>query len=349
MSRRNYIQFFILYIVCSNTTEISYLLGFLFMTELVVVHSNLLIDASYNVTTDEMRVILLASAKIDSRGKSSGTVELFPSEYSEYFGVSNKNVYRVMRDAAKTLGRKPVVMPVSGTSKKKEIYWISEQEYDSSDNGTSLKISFTDKIIPHLFELKENYGIALFKQAAKLRSPFAVRLYQQLMKHKSLRSSREGEAIVVTLEVDQLKSLGGYHGVYKTWSNFKARVVAPCVKLINDKTDISVIWEPVRRGRVIYAVKFSYILEESTNPAPARPRLMRRPKVAKGSAKELDWMRENLARLKAYKAELAEYDPTALMDIRDLERMLSYSKLLDRVTHMQVKEELAQRKRKKSR
>lgn len=316
------------------------------MSGLTVVHSNELVEAAYSLNVDEMRLILLAATKIDSRKPDIGEIELFPSEFVGAFGTNSKNVYRSLKQAAKGVGRKPIIIPLVGTTKVRELYWLSYNEYDNDDNGTSIKLKFNPELSPYLFDLKNNFTVIKFEQAAKLNTPFSFRLYQWLIKAKNLDNSKEGHSVQVVLDIDWIKSQAGLQGKHERWSKFSEKVIQPAVELINAKTDISVIWKPIKQGRKVHAIKFNYVVEAGALAKPVRPRLKRRPKVVKGSHEEGVWMRKNLALLLDYKKALKEYDCTAKLGIKDVERIAEYSSICDRLTHDRAEKELLARRKK---
>ena len=314
---------------------------------LTVVHSNELVEAAYSLNVDEMRLILLATTKIDSRKPDIGEVEIYPSEFVGAFGTDVKNVYRSLKQAVKGVGRKPIIIPIVGTAKVRELYWLSYNEYDNDDNGTSIKLKFNPELSPYLFELKNNFTVIKFEQAAKLNTPFSFRLYQWLIKAKNFEKMKEGHSTQVTLEVDWIKTQSGLDGKYERWDVFKERVIQPAIGLINARTDISVIWKPIKQGRKVHAIQFNYVEEKAQVSKPLRPRLFRRPKVVKGSHEEGIWMRKNLTLLLDYEKTLKEYDNAAKLDIKDVERIAEYSSICDRVTHERVKKELLSRRKKR--
>jgi len=314
---------------------------------LTIVHSNELVEAAYSLDVNEMRLIILAASKVDSRKPDIGVIELFPSEFQSAFGIISNNVYRAMRRAIKGINRKPIVMPLLGTTKTREFSWLLFNEYDNQDNGTSIRLKFNPELSPYLFELKENFTILQFENAAKLNTPFSFRLYQWLIKAQNLDRSKKGLTIQVILEVDWIKTQAGLAGKYERWDKFSQVVIQPAIENINSKTDISVIWKPIRRGRKIHAIQFNYTLERGELTVPARPRLKRRTKAIAGSHNEGVWMRENLAILIKYQQDLKSYDPSMKLSIEDLKRIVLYSKNIDQRIYSEAKKELKDRQYKK--
>ncbi len=314
------------------------------MSDLTVVHSNELIEAAYSLNIDEMRVILLAATKIDSRKSDIGEIEIFPHEFVSSYQTNSKNVYRSLKQAIKGVGRKPIIMPIIGTTKVRELFWLSYNEYDNDDDGTSIKLKFNPELFPYLFELKDNFTIIKFENAAKLSTPFSFRLYQWLIKAKNLNSSKDGDSIQVVLEIDWIKSQSGLEGKYERWAKFSEKVIQPAIQKINLNTDISVIWKPLKQGRKIYAIQFNYVLEKDESCIkPLRPRLYRRPKVLKGSHEEGVWMRKNLSLLMEYEERLKRYDDKEKIALSDLRKIAEYASICDRNTEIRARKEIKSR------
>lgn len=316
--------------------------------KLTVVHSNELIEAGYGHTIDEMRLLNLALTKIDSRKENPGIIDIYPEEFSEMFSLNDQNVWRNMKNAIDEIMSKPVKMyrhDENGKEKVVQIAWLVESEYYSNqEGGTKLSIEFSPKVTPFLFELKDRFTSLNFEYASRLTTPFSYRLYSWLMESKNLNKNKQGGTVCVELEINWMKERAGLKGEYERWVNFRDRVIQPAVDQINSKTDISVIWRPVKESRSVKSISFNYALEDATFAKPIRPRLFRRPKVTAGSHAEGEWMRKNLRLLMAYEVELNKYDPKARIEMADLRKMVNYAdKTGQSQTHLRLNKELENR------
>lgn len=318
--------------------------GFMDRKIFTVVQSNELIEAAYSLTVDEMRLILLASSKVDSRRSNVGQITIYPDEFSKAFNLPKKHVYDNLRKSVSQIMRKPVVFFEDG--ERIERAWLIENRYKSDPtDGTYITIQFSPLIEPYLFDLKEKFTVVDLEKAAKLNTPFSFRLYQWLVKAKNLRLNKDGCSIAVELEIEWMKEQSGNKGSYPQWRDYKERVIQPAVDQINSKTDISVIWKPIKQGRKVSSIQFNYVIEEASFAKPVRPRLSRRPKVTKGSHEEGVWMRKNLRILLEYERDLKLYDCKAKLEIKDVERIAEYSSICDHVTHKRAKKELLARRK----
>ena len=317
-------------------------------SSLTVVQANDLIEASYNISIDEMRLISFVASKIDSRQKSIGAVKIYPSDFAEAFGLDRHNMHRNLINALKSLANKSVTMPLD---EKRNIVlpWLGMGIYERQpDDGSHVVVAFSQHIEPYLFELKDRFTAINFEHAAKLTTPFSFRLYQWLYKAKNLNNSKQGGAVAVQLEINWMKSQAALVGDYDRWDNFNNRVLGPAVERINANTDISVIYQPIKTGRKVTAVKFTYAVEVGVIEKPLRPRLARRPKVLKGSHEEGVWMRKNLALLLDYETKLKAYDAEAKLTLPDLRKMVEYAAIAEPELQQRLKKEIEERTTKKA-
>ena len=316
------------------------------MVGLTVVQANELVDASYNLSIDELRVVARGSTKVDSRQKRVGEIRIESSEFITAYGLEKNNrAYSSLRDAVRSLMRKPVRI-VQG-ERVFEFAWLQMNEYSLGD-GSHVVIEFSPRIEPYLFELKDRFTAINFEYAAKLNTPFSFRLYQWLYKAKKLKSAKSGlDTISVQLDIEWMKAQSGLTDKHRTWGKFRDKVITPALDRINANTDLSVLYESIKAGRKVVAVKFTYVVEVGSIEKPLRPRLLRRPKVTKGSHEEGVWMRKNLALLLDYEAKLKAYDKAARLTLPDLRKMLEYASVAEKELQIRLSDELKKRQAKR--
>lgn len=332
------------------------------MNELTIVQHNALIESSYRLDLDEMRLLNLALTKIDSRKENIGIIEIYPDEFSEMFNLSKKNIWRNMKNSLNSIMTKPIRIKWNdqqGKPKEKMISWLGSTEYfTKQSDGTKIELNFTKDIAPYLFELKANFTKINFEYVSRLNTPFSFRLYQWLTREYK---TKKGEYYDLTMTLDEIKHSAGFRkNSYPQWRDFKARVIQPAVDAINQKTNLSGDYTVITKGKKAYALTFTYIdeIQKSTkaiengksveliNTKPIRPRLLRRPKVKAGSHEEGEWQKANLKLLANYLQELKAWDPIAKLTISDLRKLVSYSKVFDQSLHKNMQKELLERQKK---
>ncbi|MCK5816240.1 MAG: hypothetical protein KAH07_09880, partial [Flavobacteriaceae bacterium] len=116
----------------------------------------------------------------------------------------------------------------------------------------------------------------------------------------------------------------------------------------------------IKKGNKIHALTFTYIDEMEkaisaeingeifsfSEKKPIRPRLLRRPKVKKGSHEEGVWQKANFGKLSLYQDQLKAWDSSARLTIPDLKKLIEYSRLFGIKTHEIAIKELVKRQSK---
>lgn len=332
------------------------------MNELTIVQHNALIESSYRLDLDEMRLLNLALTKIDSRKANIGIIEIYPDEFAKMFNLKKKNIWRNMKNSLNSIMTKPVrikFLDARGKPKERIISWLGSTEYFTEQtDGTKIELNFTEDIAPYLFELKANFTKINFEYVSRLNTPFSFRLYQWLTREYK---TEKGGYYDLTMTLEAIKHSAGFgNKAYPQWRDFKSRVIQPAVDAINQRTNLSISYTVITKGKKAHALTFTYIDEmqkaaksfengeaiELTNPKPIRPRLLRRPKVKAGSVEEGEWQKANLKLLFNYLQALKAWDPVAKLTIADLKKLVSYSKIFDLSLHEKMQKELFERQKK---
>lgn len=300
------------------------------LNKLTVVQGNDLLEGAYSVTLDEMRLLNLALAHIDSRKpQPEALYRLYPQDYQRIYGLNPTSSHRQLREAAESLMKKPVTIyqtdRKSGKLRTVQLSWFSRLEYVSQDEQSAVVLRFGQDVAPYLYDLKESFTKLNFINIAKLDTPFSVRLYSWLIKAKNLYGRKGSKAIEVTLELDWMREKAGLKGKYEDYRDFRQKLLEPTINRINANTDISVVWEPIKKGRTVVSIKFAYVDEATPQISkPLRPRLPRRPAVTVGSALEGEWALKCIAVMEEYRTLLTAYDPLEKLPLVDLRKLAGW-------------------------
>lgn len=119
------------------------------------------------------------------------------------------------------------------------------------ENEATVKFMFANAIIPMLVELERNFTSYEIEQVAHLRSRYAMRLYECLIRFKASKT--------LTITLDELRfRFGLLPDEYILMSNFKNRVLDLAVREINANTDITVSYDQHKQGRTITGFTFKF-------------------------------------------------------------------------------------------
>lgn len=226
------------------------------MSELIV-KGNALIEASYTLGLAEQRLILLAIIEARETGQgidSNSLLRVHAHAYAEQFSIDKNNSYEVIKDASKGLFDRYVTYhdknPKNGNDRSFHCRWVDKIGYEKA-NGT-VYMRFTSDVVPLITRLEEQFTSYEIEQVATLDSSYAIRLYELIIKWRSIGKTP-------TFELKKFRQQIGVEDTqYKTMSNFKSRVLDPAMSQINEHTDINVTYEQKKEGRSIVGFGFKF-------------------------------------------------------------------------------------------
>ncbi|MEH8210460.1 replication initiation protein [Gallibacterium anatis] len=214
---------------------------------LIVVKSNNLVEASYKLTLDEMRILLLTIGKIDpSVENHHRDFEFTVAEFVENFGVDEKIAYQQVQAAVDKLGGRWAVLEDTPKVRRKAIF-LTDQTYFKGEGR--FQIVLHEKLMPFVSEIKNKFTKYNLEYVAKFSGFHSIRLYEILAQYR-LRGWREVSLV-------ELKEWLQISDKYNRYNNFNQRVLNPAINEINEKSDLFVEVEPIKRGRSIVSLKFT--------------------------------------------------------------------------------------------
>lgn len=310
---------------------------------LTVVQGNDLIEGTHKVSIDEYRLLNLALSKVDSvNPQPNQPYVLTTNDFQEVYGASHKT-HEKLKSAARLLMKKPIITYQTDHKTKKsktvEIAWFSMIKYDNS----AVELYFSEFVRPYLYELKKNFTSVMFKNLAKLDTPFSIRLYLWLSKFRNFKKNKTVNGTIYTdIQLDWMRERGGLENKYTDYRILRRRLIEPAIEKINKNTDISVSFDAIKQGRTIVGIRFFYILEGLTKVKPVRKRLPRRPHVKHGSDAEGKWARECINLMSEYDLELV--DAGYKLEVGDLRKLQSWYAIIgDKFAIDEIEQEISGR------
>ena len=222
----------------------------------LVVKDNALMNASYNLSLVEQRLILLAI--IEARGSGKGInannpLVVHAESYINQFGVAKQTAYQALKDACKDLFARQFSYQekrgrgtINITSR-----WVSQVGY--IDDLATVELIFSPAVVPLITRLEAQFTKYDIEQISGLSSAYAVRLYELLICWRST-----GKTPVIEIP-EFRKRLGVLDDEYQRMERLKASILELSIKQINEHTDITVTYQQHKAGRVITGFTFSFI------------------------------------------------------------------------------------------
>ena len=225
----------------------------------LVVKANKLIEASYYLTLNEQRLILLAITKVrrDSALYTHDEFVISAEDWVSTFQVEPKNAYRDLQAISRQLFERYITIE-NTRGNPLMTRWISSIEYLAKDG--KLVITFAQNILPFLTVLEKEFTKYRLEFVSKMTSIYAVRLYELLVQWNST-GTRE-------IELDWLKKTFQITETYAEIRNFKARVIEPAITQINSHSDLTVSYTQRKTGRVVTHFTFVFSPKAAVEPKP---------------------------------------------------------------------------------
>lgn len=171
-------------------------------------------------------------------------------EYSKICGIdydSGQN-YQYVKDTLKKLRDKSMWMTLPDGSET-PVSWIDRVTTNKRSGLAHIRID--DRLVPYLFDLKQQFTQYQLYNILGMKSAFSVRIYE-LMKSYSFRHTIE-------LNLDELKHLLNVEDVksYNNYKDFRVKVLEKAQEEINELTDINMSFEPIKTGRKVTSIRFT--------------------------------------------------------------------------------------------
>ena len=218
----------------------------------LVVKDNSLIDASFNLSLVEQRLMLLAIVEARELDKLTPDtpIEVKATAYRDQYKTDKSEAYKQLADATKQLFNRQFsyLDKYKGEDCITVARWVNRASY-LNDNG-AVVLYMSSEVISMISRLEANFTQYLLEQVSDFKSKYSIRLYELLIKYRDVGNSKK-------FEIVELRSkLGLEDNEYKLNAVFKRDVLDKAIKEISDKTDIQIKYEQFKEGRVISHILF---------------------------------------------------------------------------------------------
>lgn len=234
--------------------------------DLTVVKANSLIEASYRLTLDEMRLLALTIGTMNPKSDQ----QIFEFSVSEFLAqfpdVNADRAYSQIKSAIERIAERWVITEDERHVTK--FRWVSSQTYFKNEGR--FKIALTNEIMPYLTQLKGQFTQYQLNHISGFSSVHSIRLYELLTQYK-----RIGDRYI---SVEDLKKWLQLEEKYDRYNNLNQWVLLPALAEINEKSDLFVEYEPIKRGRKIVGIEFNITHEK---PVKERPKFPHKNKYGK--------------------------------------------------------------------
>ena len=214
--------------------------------ESILVQSNSLIMANYDMTAMEQKLFLLLVSTINKNDKDIKTTSFRVKDIADVMDISTQVLYRDLSKICKSLMSRIVEIKIG--DKDWDIFNIIKYAKYRGKKGI-VTFEINERAKPYLLELKELFSIIQLDQVLMLEGKYTLRIYQQAKSNIYLGK--------YDMTVDDFKEkLKLTQKSYNQFSNIKLKILTPAIKEINDKTDIFIDVEEIKVGRKVNILRF---------------------------------------------------------------------------------------------
>lgn len=216
-----------------------------------VVKANELIQKSrFNLSLQQQKIVLYLISQITPYDEEFRTYEFSINEFCKVCGIdesSGKN-YLDLKTAIKDIADQSVWVTLPN-GQETLLRWI-EKPYINANSGL-VRIRLDEDMKPYLLQLKQNFTQYELIWTLSFRCKYSTRLYELI---KSIHYN-ELETYERTYNLAELKRILGAEN-YTIYNAFKTRVLDPAIKEINEFSDKTLTYFPLKTGRAIDRIKF---------------------------------------------------------------------------------------------
>lgn len=230
------------------------------MSQLIVVKSNEIVEASYKLTLNEQRLMLLAISKIANPKEALASGQVFKisgKDFSTFWNLDSKEGYKVLKKASENLIQRYARIKIHD-DKDPEAYlltnWISSCKYQPSFG--EIEICFADKVLPFLSQIKGGFTKYSLAEISGFKSIYGIRLYEMILQWKNSKKA-------LFFKVKDLRERFQLEEKqYKLFKDFRVYCIEKGVKDINSHSSYQVTEiEYLKTGRSITDIEIHFCLK----------------------------------------------------------------------------------------
>jgi len=223
------------------------------MSDLIAYKSNALIEASYKLSLQEQRFLLVCISRLKSGEDApppdeQKTLTITAAEFHEAFpDMGRQNAEAKLREAIDRLWDRSVI--IRDEVVREEFRWVQYRaQYFKGE--ARVQITFSDAIMPYLTQLKGQFTRVVVKNVSSLSSTYSIRIYELLQQFRST-----GER---TISLNDFRSMLAIEDKYQQFKDLNKMIIKPAIAELNKKSDLAVTAETVKKGRNVVALRFRF-------------------------------------------------------------------------------------------
>ena len=202
------------------------------MSDLIAYKSNALIEASYKLTLQEQRFLLVCISRLKSGEDSPSpdeqkTMTITAAEFHDAFpDMGRQHAEARLKEAIDRLWDRSVI--IKNEEKREEFRWVQYRaQYFKGE--AKVDITFSDAIMPYLTQLKGQFTRVVVKNVSSLSSTYSIRIYELLQQFRSTGDR--------TIAIDDFRTMLAVEDKYQQFKDLNKMIIKPAIAELNEKVN----------------------------------------------------------------------------------------------------------------
>lgn len=213
----------------------------------LVYQSNSLINANYDMTALEQKLLLINISTISKKDTNFYLNVFRVKELAELLDCTPEFLYKELPKLSKKIIGRVVEVYNEEKGELEQFNIIHYAKYKTKQGIIELEIN--PRATKYLLQLKTLFSSFELNNALHLSSKYSIRLYQ-ITKASSFKGTEY-------ISLDDFKSmLKLTQKSYDRFNNISGKILNPSIKEINEHTDLNLDYETVLAGRKAIGIKF---------------------------------------------------------------------------------------------
>ena len=215
-----------------------------------IVKSNAFVNAQYQLTPTQMKIIYLMALQIKPDDKDFQPYRLSVNEFRKELGQDNNQALytRLVEIVGDMMKKVIMVQNEEGEIEQFPLITFSKHKLDGQ-----IEIRFVPEVRSSLLNIKERFTILDYNAIFSLKHTATMRFYEFLAEYRKLKTR--------TMEVAEIKKKLDIGSKYKSYNMFKKRIIESALTELkeNDRAEFYFDYREIKKGRKVNAIRFNII------------------------------------------------------------------------------------------
>ena len=212
----------------------------------LIVKSNDLINAEYNFSKIEMRIMYLMARQVQGGDEDFKTYTLRIQEFKDDFDIRSNALHeRLEHTVERMINRVIKIRSANGDL----IQFPLIVRANHRNRKGIIELKFSPDLKPHLLSLGRKFTSFYDHNVMILPSTYSMRIYEFLKQFEKI-GWRE-------MTIDEIRKKLEITSKYRSYNMFKKKVILQAQKDLSEHCDISFTFREIKQGRKVVALRFA--------------------------------------------------------------------------------------------